>query len=387
MNEPPATGSEARPRIVQICREIADGGGVSGVAAQLEAGFRAAGYECGRMTLESVGLRPRRPGPSQLVNKLFLLRDVVWYSIAGTVYARLRHRRPDTVVICHNDVLFGDIYINHGLHKLLVLRSPNRAKMLLRNPLHWFLLGREEIRHRLRLHRFVVTLSGKDSEDIGQVYPSTRDRVVQLSNGVHFDRFAAAAAKRPELRRAMGVGDDEVVLLFVGHEFQRKGLSQAIEALGMLDKRFRLWVVGGSASMIAAAAPEAAQWGVADRVRFFGTQKEGIEKFFGAADLMVLPSEYEAAALVLFEAMAAGLVPVVTPVGAAPDLIEHGVNGFLVDRSGASIAAAVNQAVHTPGELSALSKRANETAGRYGWPQVINRYLELVNEVHRSRPR
>lgn len=374
-----------RPRIVQCSREIADGGGVSGVAAQLEAGFLAAGYECDRVTLETVGLSPRRRHASRAVGKLYLIRDVLWYSIAGTLYTKLRHSGRDTVVICHNDTLAGDIYVNHGLHKLVVLGSPQRGRMLLRNPLHWFILLREELRHRLRLHRHIVTLSSKDSEDLGRLYPASRGRVTQFANGVRVERFAGAAARRPAIRQRMIVGADDVVLLFVGHEFDRKGLSPAMAALGELDGHVKLWVVGGTESMIVTARAEAARLGVADRTTFFGTRHEGIEEFFAAADLFVLPSHYEAAALVVLEAMAAGAVPVATPVGAAADLIENRVNGFLVERDPASIAAAVREATATPGRLAEMSKLTAETVQEYDWSRIVQRYLELVESVHASR--
>jgi glycosyltransferase involved in cell wall biosynthesis len=375
-----------RPRIVQCSREIAHGGGVSGVAAQLEVGFRAAGYECDRVTLETVGLSPARLRSSRFVNKLFLIRDILWYTVVGTLYARVRYSGKDTVVICHNDSLFGDIYVNHGLHKLVVRGARGGAiKMILRNPLHLFILVREEIRHRFRLHNHIVTLSKKDTEDIGIAFPSTQGRVVQLSNGVDVARFAAAAARRPDIRRALDVLEDEIVLLFVGHEFDRKGLQPAIEALSCLDRQFILWVVGGSESMISNAKAEASRLGVADRARFFGTRKDGVEDFFGASDVFVLPSKYEAASLALLEAMAAGAVPVATPVGAAPDFIQHGVNGLLVEGTALSIAAAVRDATETPERLATMSKSAAESAHEFDWPQVVQRYLELIETVHSQR--
>lgn len=377
--------TRTRPLIVQCSREIGEGGGVSGVAAQLESGFLAAGYRCHRVTLKNVGISPRPPHPSRVVNKLFLLRDVVWYTLAGSLYAKIRYSRRDAVVICHNDALFGDVYVNHGLHKLVVLESPNRARMIFRNPLHSFLLIREEIRHRLRIHKYVVTLCSSDTENVVLAYPSTRGRVVQLSNGVYVDSFADAALSRQQMRQAMGVEDNELILLFVGHEFDRKGLGLTIEALRHLDQRFKLWVVGGTQSMVSAAGSEADRAGVLERTRFFGTRLDGIAEFFGASDLFVLPSSYEATPLVMLEAMAAGLVPIMTRVGAAPDVIRPGVNGFLVDRDPESIAAAVREATETPGTLASMSQKAAECVQEFDWPRVVQRYIELVEKIYASR--
>jgi glycosyltransferase involved in cell wall biosynthesis len=376
-----------RPRIVQCCREMSEGGGVSGVARHLEAGFGAAGYDCDRVTLATVGLTPRPLHRSRLVNKLVHIRDVLWYSVAATVYTRLRYRGRDVVIINHSDSVHGDIFISHGLHKRMIRTAPHPVGMLLRNPLHLFILAREELRHRLHLYHAVVTLCGQDAADIVRYFPSTRGRVVQLSNGVDWERFARAGAKRPALRRTLGVAVDEVILLFVGNEFERKGLAAAMAALAELDRRHRLWVVGGDESMIAAAAHAARQLGVAERIRFLGTRTEGVADLFGAADLFVLPSSHEAMPLVLLEAMAAGAVPVVTRFGAAVDLVTPGENGYLVDRTAVSIAAAVREATRTPDVLAERRQAAVETARGYDWAMVVQRYLALVNAVHATRQR
>lgn len=377
-------GGPRRPRIVQCSRQIAPGGGVSGVAAQIEAGFRAAGYDCRRVTLETVGVSSHRLYRSRVVNKLALIRDVVWYTIAGTVYARMRYAGRRNIILCHNDALVGDIYVNHGIHKLAVLGSRPLAKML-RNPLHLFIYLREEARHRLRLHRRIVTLSPADTEAIVAAYPASRGRVVELANAVDVSRFAAAAARRGEVREAMGVREDEIVLLFVGHEFDRKGLYYIIRALGQLDERHRLWVVGGDDSMISAARNEAARAGVDDRTTFFGTQRERVEDYFAGADVFVLASSYEVTPLVLLEAMAAAVVPVCTPVGVAPEIIKPGVNGFLVERDESSIAAGISAATQDRQRLTELSKLAAESAKPFDWPAVVRGYLELITSVHAEK--
>jgi glycosyltransferase involved in cell wall biosynthesis len=380
-----ATASRPRVRIVQVSRQIAPGGGVSGVADQMEKGFLAAGYECRRVTLDSVGISSSRPlHRSRIVNKARLMRDVVWYTIAGTVFARVRYGGRRNVLICHNDALVGDIYINHGLHKLAVMGS-SRASRMLRNPLHLFIYLREELRHRLRLHRRIITLSSKDTRDLAKAYPVSRGRVVELANGVDVRRFIAARPRRAAVRASLQVGPDQHVLLFVGHEFDRKGLYPTIAALAQLDDRYRLWVVGGDESMIAAARAEAARHGVEARITFFGTRREGIEDFFVGADIFVLASSYEAAPLALLEAMAAGAVPICTPVGSAPDIIDNGVNGFLIDRSAQSIVEAAKAATQSPQSLAALSGAAFARAQDFDWPRVIARYVELIEALHVRR--
>jgi glycosyltransferase involved in cell wall biosynthesis len=89
-----------------------------------------------------------------------------------------------------------------------------------------------------------------------------------------------------------------------------------------------------------------------DRARFEAIANKGVafpgivtgkEKLalFQEASLLILPSYFENLPLVVLEAMAAGLPLVVTPVGALPELIEEGINGFFVQ----------------PGDYEALAER------------------------------
>ena len=68
--------------------------------------------------------------------------------------------------------------------------------------------------------------------------------------------------------------------------------------------------------------------GLAKRVIFLGKQ-EDVAEIVSAADLMLLPSEKESFGLVALEAMACGVPTVGSLTGGLPELVQHGVTGFL----------------------------------------------------------
>ena len=139
--------------------------------------------------------------------------------------------------------------------------------------------------------------------ELEQHYPGVP--IAITPNGVDLERFRPDATVRSDLRGAEHVGDDPVCL-FVGGDWDRKGLGVAIEAVSLVRQRtpIRLWVVGRGESGRFEQLAE--RLGVGDHVRFFGPRADA-ERFYQAADIFVLPTEYEAAPLVAYEAAASQL--------------------------------------------------------------------------------
>ena len=117
---------------------------------------------------------------------------------------------------------------------------------------------------------------------------------------------------------------------------------------------------------------------------FLGPRHD-LAPFLAASDMFVLPSAYEANALVVLEALASGLPVVTTRVGFAPEIIVDGENGFLVDRDASDIGARLEQ-LAAEDDLSAWSRRARASVEPYSWRAVAQRYLALADELAAERP-
>ena len=79
------------------------------------------------------------------------------------------------------------------------------------------------------------------------------------------------------------------------------------------------------------------------------------------------------------ESLACGVPVVATPVGAAPDLIVDGVNGYIIDRDAGQLAARLAALRDPPVEGVRAACRA--TAERYSWGLVAERYLDLARRL------
>jgi glycosyltransferase involved in cell wall biosynthesis len=162
------------------------------------------------------------------------------------------------------------------------------------------------------------------------------ERVFIAYNTVDVDWFRARADelrnRRSELRRELGLADRPVVL-YVGQLIARKGVRDLLIAFETLAPRcdgMQLVLVGYGP--LEHELRERVLRGQLERVHFAGhVPIPDLPRYYAAADVLVLPSHEEVWGLVLNEAAASGLPLVATNVvGASPDLIEPGVNGFSV---------------------------------------------------------
>ena len=368
-------------QIVQIAPQIASGSGVAGVAYELERALLAAGIDVVRFTRTEAGAR-QSSGPRSRIAHAW---DVVWFSTIGTRRARaFLAARPEAVSICHNDALAGDIYVNHGLLQAAMRARGHYLWRMVRNPLHLYTAARDRARYRGRFHRIVVALTSREASLLTEIYGSVPAPIEVIPNGVDVDRFRIPTGlERRAARSALGLGADEWVATFIGHEFDRKGLPLAIDAL-VSTPDVRLLVVGGTAQMIAAARADAERLGVADRVVFAGTVPDPLPALW-ASDAVVLPSAYEANALVVLEALACGVPVISTAVGAAPDLVRDGVNGFLIDRRSDQVAQSLLALrALAPGEMRAACRAAAEGLS---WSRIAARYIETARLLQATPPR
>ena len=228
-----------------------------------------------------------------------------------------------------------------------------------------------------------MALTTTEADLLVSTYGRVRAPIHVIPNGVDLERFRPPTPdERARARAAVGVDPAQPVAVFVGHEFERKGLPLAIEGLRRAPD-VTLLVVGGTPEMIRRARAQAEHHGVAARVVFAGTQADPIP-FLWASDVLVLPSAYEANALVVLEALACGL-----PVVVHPRRLRTRPPASTARTGTSSIATPHRWAIDSrcwPGKTSARGvRRARETASRYSWPEIARQYLALVDSLRAER--
>jgi UDP-glucose:(heptosyl)LPS alpha-1,3-glucosyltransferase len=268
-------------------------------------------------------------------------------------------------------VWFGARYPNPLVRKVIKVARPAFAANL------W--LERQILRPEYC--RRVVTNSRLCRDQVLAGYSLSAERVRVIYNGVDHSRFhpGVRSRDRKKVRGALGIPENELLLLFVSNDFRRKGLLGLIRTMAQTDQEVRLLVVGKDSPRRYALA--ARDLRVQDRVRFLGST-EAIETYYGAADALVLPTQFDAFANVCLEAMACGLPVLTTEANGAAEVVREGSAGIIVqDSNDAPGLAQAIQDLRDPIRRGEMGRRALEASGRLTWKAHAEALIQLFQEV------
>jgi len=245
-----------------------------------------------------------------------------------------------------------------------------------------------------RLHadpslRCVIANSDLVRKHLLKHYPELEGRVEVVYNGTDCDRFSPALrTHRSQVRRDLGIPEEAVVGAFVSFDLRRKGLPTVLRSLSILKGK----PVQGDAYAVVVgwrrrwAETLARKLGVQDRVRFVGAREP--DPYYGASDLLVLPSYFDPCANVTLEALACGL-PVLTSVhNGAYELLTPGRDGFYVrDSSDAAQLAEFMQYFMDPQKLAEASRAARTLALKHTAREQFSRLLDIITRVAEQKAR
>ncbi|MEM4674946.1 MAG: glycosyltransferase family 4 protein, partial [Nitrososphaerota archaeon] len=165
------------------------------------------------------------------------------------------------------------------------------------------------------------------------------------------------------------------LVLFVGGNMQRKGLQDLIKAAPLVVEKHPSvkFLIAGHDNNIPKMLQMCRQLGVESHFKFLGwVPNEEVQKLYWEASVFVMPSLSEAFGVAILEAMASGTPVVATRVGGIPELVEHNVNGLLVEPNNyKALAEAILTVLENTDIAARLGQQGRITAQRFGLEQMI----------------
>jgi UDP-glucose:(heptosyl)LPS alpha-1,3-glucosyltransferase len=217
----------------------------------------------------------------------------------------------------------------NGCHAAYLARRMSRLpfwkRALLRlNPLHMLTLLSERYTFEKTPPRYIICNSNLVRREILQKYPRvSQERLVVIHNGVEWGEIASHFESR----------EKDVVnprIVFIGNEWGRKGLERLLQALSFLkDAPFHCTAIGKERN------PDrfvriTSSLGLQDHVTLIPRPTPAMP-YLQSCNILVIPSLYDPFANVTVEALAMGLFVVTTTANGGGEIIQEGINGFVLD--------------------------------------------------------
>lgn len=228
----------------------------------------------------------------------------------------------------------------------------------------------------------VIAISRSEKELIDHYSPECQGRVRIVGNGIDDTVEARRATRRA--RRT-----ESPVVLFSGRFVARKGIHELLTAIPMVLKEApgaQFVLVGGYGG----GAEVERTWMVdsllahRSRVRFTGwlTPIE-VARWYGAADVLVVPSWYEPFGMVILEGMLYGLPIAAARVGGPAEILEHGRTGLLFPPQDArALAHAILRFIENPNLRQQIgTAAAGEVRRKWLWPHIVRRMRTVYLDV------
>jgi UDP-glucose:(heptosyl)LPS alpha-1,3-glucosyltransferase len=244
-------------------------------------------------------------------------------------------------------------------------------------------------KYNIRKAKKIIAISKSAKRDIQKKYNISEEKVKVVYNGVNLDEFTPKNKIRYKdeinsIKKNFGIRKDELIFLFIGNYFQRKGLRYVITALSELKfPSYKLIVVGED--NFRPYQELASKRRVKNKILFL-KKSQKIAKFFALADIFLLPTLYEPFGLVILEAMASGLPVITSKSAGVSELIENGKEGLLLKdpKNPYEIVDKIKKLIKSDTLRGEIAKNARKKAEKYSWEITAKGILDVFESIAKS---
>jgi D-inositol-3-phosphate glycosyltransferase len=240
----------------------------------------------------------------------------------------------------------------------------------------------------------LVAATPVEEEQLVRLYGADSTRIHVISPGVDVERFHPIPAVYAKER--IGICPERRIILFVGRIEPLKGIDSLLQAIALVVDKWpalRGWlcvpIIGGDPDRIRQEDEMMRlqelreELGIDDIVTFLGAQdQDRLQYYYSAAEMVVMPSDYESFGMVALEAMACGAPVIASDVGGLAFLVRHGRTGYRVPaRDPRALASRITRLLTDEGLRRRIGQRAVCWAESYAWPRIVDQIEVLYREL------
>ena len=235
--------------------------------------------------------------------------------------------------------------------------------------------------------RILITVSDMIKKNVQANYSLPDDYFGMAYPGVDSELMKRAnnEKNRAKKRSELGLKKEDLVVLFVGTEFKRKGLEALFRGFALIDRTDLILIVAGGGEQ-EKYRRLAHKLRIENRVLFLGMVEE-IEKLYAIADIYILPTLLEPAGMSPIEAMASGIPTIMsssTYAGSA-ELIKNN-EAILLEHpeKPVDIANSINRLMDEE-YRSELGRRGQGLAAQLTWGKTTKDTLDVYKRILKKK--
>jgi len=229
----------------------------------------------------------------------------------------------------------------------------------------------------------VVTAPSQTAADILRGV-GLRPPVIPISCGVDLDIFNTRfAGERDDIRRQYDLPLDKPVIAYVGRVDGEKKLDVILKAIHLCGCEELHMLLVGRGAALDEIKKMVHDLGLDGRVHFPGfIPSEELPRVLNAVDMFTMPSEAELLSIATLEAMGCGKPILAARSRALPELVDHGVNGYLFEPGNAEDAAKyIKELVAHPEKRPAMGQASLEKVQHHSIQNTFDRYEKVYQDL------
>lgn len=243
----------------------------------------------------------------------------------------------------------------------------------------------------------IIAATVDEKDQLMSLYDCCEEKIAIIPPGVDIGKFYPIPSD--EAKDYLNITNNEKMLLFAGRIEPLKGVDTLIKAIAQMRKSdvlsecpHYLYIIGGDPdekkeeidNEIIRLRELCLQLGVGDLIIFSGKKNQDtLQYYYSAAEIVVMPSNYESFGMVALEAMACGTPVVATQVGGLQHLVKNNITGFTIPHNDPdALEEKMTRLICQPALREKMSLQCVEYARSYSWemitPQIIDLYRTLI---------
>lgn len=286
--------------------------------------------------------------------------DIVYFHELLTCYYYLKNRKDThskVYLTLHSD---GDLW---GMTTLLFPRFGSRVFSAFRHRVEHTVLSQADA---------IGFVADTPRQHFCQLYSFPRERTFFVYNGI---------PDIPAPQRRENGGDGKIKLVCVGTLCERKNQAGILKALSTLpyevQRKYHLTLVGDGEER---ESLEELAKGLETEVVFTGSTTR-VDEYLKQADCFILFSQNEGLPISIIEAMRSGLPVISTTVAGIPELVDDGLNGYLVSPDAEELSKRLRKIVEERPDLQQMGQESRRLFEQnFTREQMILNYCKVLQD-------